>query len=124
MSTELTRNGSRPQEPQPQPQQSAQPQRRVEWRVPPVDVYESSERVLIHADLPGVKKDDLRVRIDHRSLVIEGRRSATLGWRREFTLPDTIDAQNITAELTCGVLTLTLPVTERAKPRTIEVKAV
>jgi HSP20 family molecular chaperone IbpA len=102
--------------------QSAESARRIEWRVPAVDVYENDDAFLILADLPGVGTSDLVVRTEHDALLVEGRRGDNLGWRREFTLPPTVDGEKISAELANGVLRLVLPRAERSKPRRIEIK--
>jgi HSP20 family molecular chaperone IbpA len=120
MSTEMTQ--TKGQTPAARGEGKATEARRLDWRVPPVDVFENADRILIQADLPGVSRDQLAIRVDQRALTIEGRRENGHGWRREFTLPESIDAARITAELHDGILELALPLAEKAKPRTIEIK--
>jgi HSP20 family molecular chaperone IbpA len=103
--------------------------------VPPVDVYENAEHLLLVADLPGVSKEALNVSIDKGQLTIEGKRAASppgnalstefraRDYRRTFAVPSGIDATAITAELDRGVLRLTLPKSAALKPRKIEIKA-
>ena len=90
---------------------------------PRVDVYESQEDVLILADLPGVRKEDLAVRFERNALVIEAARSDGARYRRAFDVPSAFDATKVDAELKQGVLTLKVPRTEAAKPRRIEVRS-
>ncbi len=125
MSTEITGSqGGSELQPQRRNQgrQEATPTRRITWHTPPMDVFENADQFLVVADLPGVKRENLNVRIERHSLLVEGHGPRNIGWRRELALPDTIDTARITAELKNGVLTLVLPTAERAKPRTIEIK--
>jgi HSP20 family molecular chaperone IbpA len=102
---------------------------------PPVDIYESPEGLVVLADLPGVAREGLRIEVSNGILTIEGiSRSELPGHRiyrefelasffRQFELSDKVDQARISAVLKHGVLTLTLPRAEEAKPRKIEVKA-
>jgi HSP20 family protein len=106
--------------------------------LPPVDIFEDNAGLTILADLPGVSKESLGVRIDHDNLVIEGTASAPVGaeaqvvygeiqnpwYYRSFTLSRDLDAGKIEAKLSDGVLTLRIPKVEEAKPRRIEVSVV
>jgi HSP20 family protein len=104
--------------------------------VPPVDVYENEAGITLLADLPGVSRDRLGVRVDGENLLIEAV-AATVGpqdmqliygeaqvpsYRRQFTLSRELDASRIEANLKDGVLRLTIPKLEEAKPRRIEVQ--
>lgn len=104
--------------------------------VPPVDVFENESGITLLADLPGVSRDRLGVRVDGESLVIEAT-AATVGpqdmqllygeaqypsYRRQFTLSRELDASRIEASLKDGVLKLSIPKLEEAKPRRIEVR--
>ena len=115
-----------------QPQQQQQ-QRTV---VPPVDVFEDESSITLLADLPGVARDQLHVRVDGDSLVLEATAS-TVGpgnlelvygelqcpaYRRQFTLSRELDTQRIEAQLRDGVLRLTIPKAEEARPRRIQVQ--
>ncbi|HZY20558.1 MAG TPA: Hsp20/alpha crystallin family protein [Ramlibacter sp.] len=105
-------------------------------RVPPVDVFEDESGITLLADLPGVSRDRLSVRVDGDSLTIEGTAEVTgpremelvYGdaqppvWRRAFTLSRELDAGRIEAQLKDGVLRLTVPKAEEARPRRIEVR--
>jgi HSP20 family protein len=107
-----------------------------EYLVPLVDVFETEAGLTLLADLPGVTKDGLGLRVDGDNLVIEGR-VGTLGpenmqliygeaqhsaYRRQFILSRDLDRSRIDAKLTDGVLRLQIPKAEEAKPRRIEVK--
>lgn len=113
------------------------PQTRDEarYQVPPVDIFESQDALTVVADLPGVEKNGLNVRVDEDVLTIEGRvRHADhkgnllneydlVDYWRQFRLSEEIDAERISAEIKHGALTLRLPKAEPAKPRQIQIKA-
>lgn len=104
--------------------------------VPPVDVFENESGITLLADLPGVARDGLAVRVDGETLLIEATASpagpAELdlvygeawypAYRRQFTLSRELDASRIDAALKDGVLRLTIPKLEEAKPRRVEVR--
>ncbi len=102
--------------------------------VPPVDIYENEDALVVVADLPGVKKEDLHINVENDVLTIDGHPSnghegelirgefELLNFYRQFTLSDKVDQDKIEATLARGVLTLKLPKAEKAKPRQIEVK--
>lgn len=105
--------------------------------VPAVDVFEDDNGITLLADLPGVPREGLNVRVDGDSLQIEGTASAfgpenlelVYGearlpvYRRRFTLSRELDTSRIDAQLKDGVLRLTIPKAEEARPRRIEVRA-
>jgi HSP20 family protein len=100
---------------------------------PPVDIYELPEGLVVIADIPGVTQNSLDVRVDNNILTIRGQASHVLSsepiyreyglvhYFRQFELSDQVDQNKITADLKQGVLTLTLPKAEAAKPRKIAV---
>lgn len=102
---------------------------------PAVDIYETPEGLVVQADLPGVAKEGLDVRVENNLLTIRGRAAHAApgdflyreydlaSFFRQFELNDQVDQQKISAELKNGVLTLNLPRAEEAKPRRIEVRA-
>jgi HSP20 family protein len=106
---------------------------------PSCDVREDREHLTITLDLPGVKPEDVKISLENQVLTIRGeKRQATEqtderwhryersygSFERSFTLPTTVDAERIQANVEHGVLTVTLPKVERAKPREIPVKPV
>jgi HSP20 family molecular chaperone IbpA len=108
---------------------------RTRYITPAVDIYETSDGLVVVADLPGVKRDDLEISVENDLLTIHGRpsytdradvalREFTMGeYYRQFTLSDRVDREKIGARLERGVLTLTLPRADHAKPRLIKVKS-
>jgi len=102
---------------------------------PPVDIYETTNGLVVTADLPGVAKEGLDVRVENNLLTIRGkaahaapgdpvyREYGLVNFFRQFELNEKVDQSKISAELKHGVLTLNLPKAEEAKPRKIEVKA-
>ena len=100
---------------------------------PVVDIYENDDEILLHADMPGVAKEDVTINVDNGKLAISGvRRFETPGavswaefgdveYQRTFSVPQTIDVAKVNAELKDGVLKLHLPKSEAAKPRRIEI---
>jgi len=104
------------------------------YLAPPVDIYETDEGLTVVADLPGVKKEELSIRVENDTLTIEGRPAYELHgspvleefdllrFFRQFELTDQVDQDRIQAEFKSGVLTVRLPKVEKAKPRRIEVK--
>ena len=109
--------------------------RELRTAIPSVDIYENDNEILLHADMPGVKKDDVSVNIDNGTLSLSGvRRLDNKGvstWEefseveyvRSFSVPQSIKVEQVEAELKDGVLKLHLPKSEAAKPKMIEIKA-
>lgn len=107
---------------------------RERYIAPPVDIYETKDGLVLMADLPGVAKENLDVRVENDTLTIRGKASHSLpgdpiyreyelvNFFRQFELGEKVDQGRIAAELKHGVLTLSLPKVEEAKPRRIEVK--
>lgn len=105
--------------------------------VPPVDVLENEAGITVKADLPGVSKESLTIRVDGETLTIEGQVSLgeaanleavyaevrTAQYKRGFVLSRDLDTSRIDATVKNGVLTLTVPKLEQAKPRRIPVRA-
>lgn len=95
----------------------------VTWYSPAVDVLEGPEGLQLVLDLPGVPPDKIEIRTEARTLTVQGvRADRRVGWHRRFTLPATTDNANLSARAENGVLFLTLPTAEAAKPRKIEVR--
>jgi HSP20 family protein len=106
----------------------------IPW-APLADVSENDNAYLVHVELPGVSKDQVEVQMQDRELVISGEiKEAENGRRHRSTrrtgrfeyrtyLPGDVKADRVSAQLADGVLTVTVPKSEAAKPRRIEVKA-
>jgi HSP20 family protein len=107
--------------------------------VPVVDIHETPEQdVVIKAELPGFKREAIKVTFEHNVLTIEGERELDKSvprdqyhrlersygaFRRSFTLPAAVDSSKAQASYQDGVLTITLPRREDAKPRQIQINA-
>lgn len=104
---------------------------------PPVDIAETEHSLLLKADLPDVKTEDIDVRVENNTLTIKGSRTfqkdeTVKGWHRlersygdfvrSFTLPNTLDSEKVAADLKNGVLTITVLKKESAKPRSVKVE--
>ena len=104
---------------------------------PAVDIVENDKELLLAADLPGVKLEDVEVRIEDGTLTLSGSRKfenedskngyhrieRSYGeFHRAFALPDSVDATKVQAALDNGVLKVTLPKKETARPRTVKVE--
>jgi HSP20 family protein len=105
--------------------------------VPPVDVFEESDSIRITAEIPGVKPEDIEISLEGNVLTVRGTKSQeaeektervhryerTYGsFERSFTLPSSVESNDIKANYDHGVLTVVLPKTEKAKPRQIAVE--
>ena len=108
----------------------------ADW-TPSVDISETEEEYQIKAEIPDVRKDDVKVTVEDGVLTIQGRRNQEKeekgtkyhriersygSFARTFSLPDVIEADKVNAEFKDGVLNLRLPKSEKAKPKAIEVK--
>lgn len=103
--------------------------------MPAVNLYEREHEVVIVADMPGVSERDIEITVEKHTLTVSGKTAATepagyelryreftpVEFRRVFSLTSDLDSDNIKATIKHGVLTLTLPKTEKAKPRKITV---
>lgn len=121
---------------------SARAGQRDEWLLsadwaPSVDILEDEKAYTIKADLPEVKKEDVKVTVENGVLVITGERHAETeekgrryrriershgSFVRSFTVPEDADAAKVAAAFKDGLLIVTLPKSEQAKPRSIDVK--
>ena len=103
---------------------------------PAMDVSETEDEVLVHADLPGLSKDQIKITLENNVLTIRGekqqesdkkdkqfhRSERSYGsFTRSFRLPTDVETGKISASYKDGVLNLTLPKSESAKPKEIEV---
>jgi len=102
-----------------------------------VDIFEKGGEVVIYAELPGIKKEDIDVRVENNVLTLRGKKERTEevkeegyfraertygSFSRSFSLPTTVEVGKIAADYKDGILTLRLPKAEEAKPRQIEIK--
>jgi HSP20 family protein len=118
------------------PRQSDDLTSRGTW-TPAVDIYEVEGALVLKAELPDMKREDIDVSVENSTLTIRGERRldseikqenfhrierAYGSFVRSFSLPNTVDATKIAGEYKNGVLTVKLPVREEAKPRQINIE--
>jgi HSP20 family protein len=104
--------------------------------VPPVDVYEDEHKVVLKLEVPGIKQEDLSIHVENNTLTIQGERKFEKeekeenfhrierrfgNFYRAFTLPNTVDTENIQANYDAGVLKVELTKRAEAKPKQIKV---
>ena len=105
-----------------------------DW-MPVVDIEETEEAFTVKAELPGVEKEDVNINIDKGILTIKGEKKTETedkkrhriecsygSFVRSFTLPQSIKIDEVEAEYNNGILNLSIPKSEEAKPKEIEVK--
>ncbi|HSE66109.1 MAG TPA: Hsp20/alpha crystallin family protein [Gemmatimonadales bacterium] len=106
--------------------------------LPAVDVFEDKESLKIVAELPGLKPEDVKITLENSTLTLRGEKKQIAeektervhryersygSFERSFSLPNTVEADEVNASFENGVLTIILPKAERAKPREIAVAA-
>jgi HSP20 family protein len=104
--------------------------------MPPVDIYEGDEALVVKAELPGFSKEDITVELKENTLILRGERKretemkegayhrmerAYGAFQRSFLLPTTVDQQKVKATYKDGVLELSLPKVEAAKPKRVAI---
>src|SRR5690349_11992912 len=104
--------------------------------VPPVDIYEDEHNVTLKLEVPGIDQKDIDVRLENNTLVVRGERKFEKDEKEEnfhrierrygsfyraFTLPNTVDSENVNANYDNGVLTIKLAKKAEAKPKQIKV---
>lgn len=104
---------------------------------PPVDVIENTDELVVRAELPGMKREDINVSVEGNTLVLSGERNYELdedkdnvhrversygAFRRMLALPSTVDPDQVEASYRDGVLEIHLAKREEARPRLVEVK--
>ena len=104
---------------------------------PAVDILETENELILKADVPGVELKDIDIQLENGTLTVKGERKfekeeKNKGFHRMersygsfvryFTVPDTVDAEHVLAAYNAGVLTVTLPKKEIAKPKAIKVQ--
>jgi HSP20 family protein len=105
--------------------------------VPALDIVEKENEIVVNAELPGTKKEDVKITFENNVLTLSSEQKPsevsekatvllkeirTSGFNRSVKFGYQIDATKISAEMSDGVLTVTLPKAEEAKPKQIEVK--
>jgi len=115
----------------------SEPQTNRPW-APAVDVYETENELVFKADLPDVELKDIDVRVENQTLTLAGQRKFEKqnsgngyhriernygNFTRSFALPNTFDTDHINAGYKNGVLTVSLPKKEAAKPRQVKIEA-
>src|SRR5947209_5279645 len=103
---------------------------------PPVDVYEDEHNVTLKIEVPGIDEKDIDIRVENNLLTVHGERKIEKeekeenyrrverqygSFTRTFTLPNTVDTENVQANYDKGVLKITLPKKAEAKPKQIKV---
>ena len=103
---------------------------------PPVDIYETENDIVLKAELPGFDPKDVEVKVEDNTLYLKGERKFEKevnnesyhrversygSFARSFSLPNSISTDKVKAEFKDGLLTLTLPKREEAKPRTVKI---
>ncbi len=103
---------------------------------PPVDVYEDEHNLTLKIEVPGIEEKDIDVRVENNTLTVTGERKIEKeekeenyrrverqygSFTRTFTLPQTVDAENVSADYDKGVLKISLPKKAEAKPKQIKV---
>jgi len=114
-----------------------EPQTNRPW-APAVDIYETENELVLKADVPDVDLKDIDVRVENQTLTIAGERKfekqdSGKGYHRiergygnfvrSFAVPNTFDTEKIAAGFKNGVLTVTLPKREAAKPRQVKIES-
>jgi len=104
---------------------------------PAVDIYENDHNLVLKAELPGIDPNDVEIRVEDEVLYLKGQRKfekdvkeknyhrierAYGSFQRTFTLPSFVDANQVAADYKNGILTLTMPKREEAKPKTIKIQ--
>ncbi len=104
---------------------------------PAVDIYENDQNLVFQAELPGVDPKDVEVRVEDGTLYLKGERKFEKetkeenyhrmersygAFARSFALPNSVDTDKVVAHYKDGVLTLTMPKREEAKPKTIKIE--
>jgi HSP20 family protein len=111
---------------------------RPAYHYPPFNLHDAGDRYVLSAQLPGITPQDMDLSITGETLTIRGERKRPEGvkddsyrrqerpmgrWARTITLPDRVNSEHVAAEFSNGILTVTLPKAESAKPRHIAVTA-
>lgn len=105
--------------------------------VPPVDIYEDEQKLVLTLEIPGMRQEDIDVRLENQTLSVKGERKFATEEKEEnfhrierrfgtfvrsFTLPATVDTNTVAAKYDAGVLSIQLAKKEAAKPRQVRVE--
>jgi HSP20 family protein len=105
--------------------------------VPAVDIYEDTQKVVVKVEVPGIKQEDLDVRLENQTLTVRGERKFESeekeenfhrierrfgSFVRSFTVPQTVDTESVAASYDAGVLSITLNKKAEAKPRQVKIE--
>lgn len=116
-------------------QAAREPAKTILKATPLVNIYENEEEILLCLELPGVSRKNIKIQIDNGLLTLIGGRSIErkgvsewdeikdVEYHRSFSVPPTINTEQVAADLVNGVLTLRLPKSAAAQPKTIEINA-
>ncbi len=104
---------------------------------PKVDIRENDKEFVVSAELPGLNKEDFKLTVENNVLILEGEKKVeheeteegyyqnerfSGAFKRSFRLTDSVNSKKIDADFKNGVLTITIPKAEKAKPKEIEIK--
>ena len=105
--------------------------------IPPVDIYEDANRLVLKLEVPGISQEDLQIDLENQTLTVKGERKFVNDEKEEnfhrierrygnfvrsFTLPSTIETESAQANYENGVLAITLPKKEAAKPKQVKIQ--
>jgi len=105
--------------------------------IPPVDIYEDANRLVLKLEVPGIPQEDLQINLENHTLTVKGERNFVNDEKEEnfhrierrygsfvrsFTLPSTIETESAQARYENGVLAITLPKKEAAKPKQLKIE--
>ena len=105
--------------------------------IPPVDVYEDANRLVLKLEVPGIPQEQLQINLENQTLTVKGERKLVKDEKEEnfhrierrygsfvrsFTLPSTIETESAQANYENGVLAITFPKKEAAKPKQLEIE--
>jgi HSP20 family protein len=109
----------------------------AKW-APPVDIYETDNEIVLKAELPEIKKEDVEINVENNVLTLKGVRKFEKetkkenyhrversygSFKRSFTLPTNVDQERINASFSDGILKIEMTKREEAKPKQIEIKS-
>jgi HSP20 family protein len=113
---------------------AAQQNRQTDYVAPEVNIFETKDGYVVEAEMPGVNKEGLEITVEGNELTIVGHRNSEQAngqplfrerrladYRRSFELDPAIDTSKVMAKIEQGILTVTLPKSEKVKPRKIAV---